>query len=32
VLAAWFAINTGIRAWQLRKRHLRRMRNVDDDD
>jgi cardiolipin synthase A/B len=32
VLAAWFAINTGIRAWQLRKRHLRRMRHVDDDD
>jgi cardiolipin synthase A/B len=32
VLAAWFAVNTGIRAWQLRQRHLRRIRGIDEAD
>lgn len=31
-LAIWFAINTGFRAWQLRRRHLRRIRSVDEAD
>jgi cardiolipin synthase A/B len=31
-LAAWFAINTGIRAWQLRQRRLRRIRSIDESD
>ncbi|GFZ99888.1 phospholipase D-like domain-containing protein [Dyella caseinilytica] len=31
-LAAWFAINTGIRAWQLRQRRLRRIRSVDESE
>jgi cardiolipin synthase A/B len=31
-LAAWFAINTGIRAWQLRRQHLRRIRGIDESD
>jgi cardiolipin synthase len=30
--AAWFAMNTGIRAWQLRRRHVRRVRSVDEAD
>jgi cardiolipin synthase A/B len=29
-LAGWFAINTGIRAWQLRRRHLRRIHGIDE--
>ena len=29
-IAAWFAINTGIRAWQLRRQHLRRTRGIDE--
>ena len=32
VLAAWFAINTGIRAWFLRQRHRRRIRGIDEGD
>jgi cardiolipin synthase A/B len=31
-MAAWFAINTGIRAWQLRQRRLRRIRGIDESD
>ena len=31
-LAAWFAVNTGIRAWRLRQRRLRRIRSVDEHD
>jgi cardiolipin synthase A/B len=31
-LAAWFALNTGIRAWQLRQRRLRRIHGVDESD
>ena len=31
-LAAWFAVNTGIRAWQLRQRRLRRIRGIDESD
>ncbi len=30
-LAAWFAINTGIRAWQLRRRQQNRIQDIDDD-
>ena len=30
-LAAWFAINTGIRALQLRERQLNRIQDIDDD-
>ena len=32
LLAAWFAINTGMRAWSLRQRHRRRLRGVDEDE
>jgi cardiolipin synthase len=32
MLAAWFAINTGIRAWFLRQRHRRRIRGIDEGD
>jgi cardiolipin synthase A/B len=31
-LAAWFAVNTGIRAWQLRQRRLRRIHSIDESD
>ena len=31
-LAAWFAINTGIRGWQLRQRHLRRISGIDEGE
>ena len=30
-LAAWFAINTGIRAWRWRRRHLRRLQDMHDE-
>lgn len=32
IIAAWFAINTGIRAWRLRRRHLRRIQSIDKPD
>lgn len=30
-LAAWFALNLGIRSWRVRKRRWREMRDADDD-
>jgi cardiolipin synthase len=32
VIAAWFAINTGIRAWRWRKRQARRLREMREYD
>ncbi|GLQ87121.1 phospholipase D-like domain-containing protein [Dyella flagellata] len=32
LLAVWLAINTGIRAWRMRRRHLRRLRAMRDSD
>jgi cardiolipin synthase len=32
VIAAWFAINTGVRAWRWRKRHARRLREMREYD
>ncbi|HTH67472.1 MAG TPA: phospholipase D-like domain-containing protein [Rhodanobacter sp.] len=31
VIAAWFALNLGIRSWRDRKRRWRKVRDVDDD-
>jgi cardiolipin synthase len=31
-IASWFAIHTGIRAWRMRRRHLRRRREWRDGD
>jgi len=30
VLAAWFALNLGIRSWRMRRQHRRRLQKVDD--
>ncbi|MGB5938508.1 MAG: cardiolipin synthase B, partial [Rhodanobacter sp.] len=30
-LAAWFALNLGIRSWRARKRRWRELRHADDD-
>jgi cardiolipin synthase len=32
VLAAWFAIHTGIRAWQVRRRYRRRLRDARESE
>ncbi|HET7331853.1 phospholipase D-like domain-containing protein [Dyella sp.] len=32
VIAAWFAINTGIRAWRLRRRRAQRLREMRESD
>jgi cardiolipin synthase len=32
VIAAWFAINTGIRAWRLRRRRARRLREMRESN
>jgi cardiolipin synthase len=29
VIAAWFAINTSIRTWRMRRRHARRLRDIE---
>jgi len=31
-IATWFAINTGMRAWRMRQRHLRRLRDMSESD
>lgn len=31
-LAAWFALNTGIRAWQLRRQRVRRIRGLEESE
>jgi cardiolipin synthase A/B len=32
VIAIWFAINTGIRAWRMRRRHLRQLREMHEPE
>jgi cardiolipin synthase len=32
VIAIWFAVNTGIRAWRMRMRHLRRLQKMRESE